>query len=64
MKRHPCDNNWIIVYVIGGITPEEVRETKEIISIFKPNCEITIAGSTLLNPLDIVDKILLSSLDY
>ncbi|XP_032674219.1 sec1 family domain-containing protein 2-like [Odontomachus brunneus] len=64
MKRHPCDNNWVIVYVIGGITPEEVRETKEIMSIFKPNCQITIAGSRLLNPLDIVDKFLLSSIDY
>ncbi|XP_025158914.1 sec1 family domain-containing protein 2 isoform X2 [Harpegnathos saltator] len=64
MKHHPCDNKWIIVYVMGGITPEEVRETKEIISIFKPNCQITIAGSRLLNPLDIVDKVLLSSIDY
>lgn len=64
MKRHPCDNNWIIVYVIGGITPEEVRETKEIISICKPSCRITVAGSRLLNPLDIVDKFLLSSIDY
>lgn len=64
MKRHPCDNNWIIVYVIGGITPEEVRKTKDIISIFKPNCQITLAGSRLLSPLDIVDKVLLSSIDY
>ncbi|XP_014481667.1 PREDICTED: sec1 family domain-containing protein 2-like [Dinoponera quadriceps] len=64
MKRHPCDNNWIIVYVVGGVTPEEVREVKEVISIFKPNCQITIAGSRLLNPLDVVDKVLLSSIDY
>lgn len=64
IKHHPCDNNWIIVYVIGGITPEEIRETKEIISLFNSNCQITIAGSRLLNPLDIVDKLLLSSIDY
>ncbi|XP_011167394.2 sec1 family domain-containing protein 2 isoform X1 [Solenopsis invicta] len=64
MKHHPCDNNWIIVYVIGGITPEEIRECKEIISSFNSNCQITIAGSRLLNPLDIVDKVLFSSIDY
>ncbi|XP_018045740.1 PREDICTED: sec1 family domain-containing protein 2-like [Atta colombica] len=64
IKHHPCDNNWIIIYVIGGITPEEIRETKEIISLFNSNCQITIAGSRLLNPLDIVDKVLLSSINY
>ncbi|XP_011054832.1 PREDICTED: sec1 family domain-containing protein 2-like isoform X2 [Acromyrmex echinatior] len=64
IKHHPCDNNWIIIYVIGGITPEEIRETKEIISLFNSNCQITIAGSRLLNPLDIVEKVLLSSINY
>ncbi|KYM99632.1 Sec1 family domain-containing protein 2, partial [Cyphomyrmex costatus] len=64
IKHHPCDNNWIIIYVIGGITPEEIRETKEIISLFNTNCQITIAGSRLLNPLDIVDKVLLSLINY
>ncbi|XP_070511572.1 sec1 family domain-containing protein 2 isoform X2 [Cardiocondyla obscurior] len=63
IKHHPCDNNWIIIYVIGGVTPEEIRETKETISLFDSNCQITIAGSRLLNPGDIVDKILLSSID-
>ncbi|KAH0951848.1 hypothetical protein HN011_000429 [Eciton burchellii] len=64
MKHHPCDNDWIIIYVIGGVTPEEVREAKETMSLFNLNCHVTIAGSRLLNPLDIVDKFLLSSIDY
>lgn len=62
--KHPRNNDWIIIYIIGGVTPEEVRETKENISSFNPNCQITLAGSRLLNPLDIVDKFLLSSIDY
>ncbi|XP_070150555.1 sec1 family domain-containing protein 2 [Polyergus mexicanus] len=64
VKHHPCDNNWVIIYIIGGVTPEEVREAKENISLLNPNCQITLAGSRLLNPLDIVDKFLLSSIDY
>ncbi|XP_029162831.1 sec1 family domain-containing protein 2-like [Nylanderia fulva] len=64
VKHHPCDNDWVIIYIIGGVTPEEVKEAKEIISLFNPNCQTTIAGSRLLNPLDIVDKFLLSSIDY
>ncbi|XP_050462923.1 sec1 family domain-containing protein 2-like isoform X2 [Cataglyphis hispanica] len=63
-KHHPCDNDWVIIYIIGGITPEEVKEAKENISLFNPNCQITLAGSRLLNPLDIVDKYLLSLIDY
>ncbi|XP_029665468.1 sec1 family domain-containing protein 2-like [Formica exsecta] len=64
VKHHPCDNDWVIIYIIGGVTPEEVREAKENISLLNPNCQITLAGSRLLNPLDIVDKFLLSSIDY
>jgi len=64
MKHHPCDNDWIIIYVIGGVTPEEVREAKKTMSLFNLNYHVTIAGSRLLNPLDIVDKFLLSSIDY
>lgn len=64
VKHYPCDNDWVIIYIIGGVTPEEVKEAKEIISSFNPNCQTTIAGSRLLNPLDIVDKFLLSSIDY
>ncbi|KAG7197737.1 hypothetical protein KM043_001562 [Ampulex compressa] len=60
-KRHPCDNGWIIVYVLGGITPEEIRITEEIALSSESGCRLTLAGSRLLNPLDIVDKILLSS---
>lgn len=34
-----------IIYVIGGIIPKEIRETKEIILLFDSNYQITIAGS-------------------
>lgn len=58
MKHHPCDNNWIIIYIVGGVTADEIRETKEIISSLEPNCKITIAGSKLLKPTDILDTVL------
>lgn len=56
---HPCDNPWIIVYVVGGITAEEVREAREIISLFNPKCKVTIASSIFLKPTDITFKYLL-----
>ncbi|XP_020296109.1 sec1 family domain-containing protein 2-like isoform X2 [Pseudomyrmex gracilis] len=56
---HPCDNSWIIVYVVGGITAEEVREAREIISLFNPKCKVTITSSIFLKPTDITFKYLL-----
>lgn len=61
-KHCPCDNNWIIIYVIGGITPEEVKEVREVASLYNAQCKITIAGSRLITPLDILDKVILSSI--
>ncbi|XP_035735392.1 sec1 family domain-containing protein 2-like isoform X2 [Vespa mandarinia] len=58
-ERHPADNPWILIYVVGGITPEESRKVQEIVSLYKTNCSITLAGSRLLNPSDIVNEVLL-----
>ncbi|XP_043681338.1 sec1 family domain-containing protein 2-like isoform X1 [Vespula pensylvanica] len=59
IEHHPANNPWILIYVVGGITPEESRKVQEIISTYKTNCSITLAGSRLLNPSDIVNEILL-----
>ncbi|XP_047367224.1 sec1 family domain-containing protein 2-like isoform X1 [Vespa velutina] len=58
-EHHPADNPWILIYVVGGITPEESRKVQEIVSLYKTNCSITLAGSRLLNPSDIVNEVLL-----
>ncbi|XP_046814183.1 sec1 family domain-containing protein 2-like isoform X2 [Vespa crabro] len=58
-EHHPADNPWILIYVVGGITPEESRKVQEIMSLYKTNCSITLAGSRLLNPSDIVNEVLL-----
>ncbi|KAK2576229.1 hypothetical protein KPH14_005598 [Odynerus spinipes] len=62
LEHHPADNPWILIYVVGGITPEESRKIQEITSTYKTNCSITLAGSRLLNPLDMVNEILLSTI--
>ncbi|XP_076292800.1 sec1 family domain-containing protein 2 isoform X2 [Lasioglossum baleicum] len=60
-KRHPRDNSHILLYIIGGFTAEEAKLIQEITSNHSQNetPRVTLAGSRLLNPLDIVDKILL-----
>ncbi|XP_015586357.1 sec1 family domain-containing protein 2 [Cephus cinctus] len=63
-KLHPSDNPWIIIYVLGGITAEEARLVESIVSLHGPRSpRITLAGSRLLSPLDVMNKVLLSNVD-
>ncbi|XP_076627268.1 sec1 family domain-containing protein 2 [Colletes latitarsis] len=59
-KRHPRDNPYILIYIIGGITAEESKIIQEMRSEHNDDKTpyIMLAGSRLLNPLDVVDKIL------
>ena len=62
--KHPSDNSWIIIYVIGGITPDEVKIVEDVVNKKGTHCpKITLGGSRLLNPLDVVDKILLTNIN-
>lgn len=62
MKRHPRDNSFILIYIVGGITAEEAKIIQEVISANNNEKlpRIMLAGSRLLKPLDIVDKIFFS----
>ncbi|XP_043254412.1 sec1 family domain-containing protein 2-like [Colletes gigas] len=59
-KRHPRDNPYVLIYIIGGITAEESKIIQEMRSEHNNDKTpyIMLAGSRLLNPLDVVDKIL------
>ncbi|XP_078044583.1 sec1 family domain-containing protein 2 isoform X2 [Augochlora pura] len=59
-KRHPRDNSNILLFIIGGFTPEEAKLIQEIALNHSQNKvpRIMLAGTRLLNPLDIMDKIL------
>ncbi|XP_012287131.1 sec1 family domain-containing protein 2 isoform X2 [Orussus abietinus] len=61
-KRHPGDNPLIIIYVVGGVTADEARIINDISSRNINNPRIILAGSRLLNPLNVTDKVLLSTL--
>ncbi|XP_016921753.2 sec1 family domain-containing protein 2 isoform X2 [Apis cerana] len=59
-KRHPRDNSFILIYIVGGITAEEAKIIQEIVQEKHSNKKtpyVILAGSRLLNPLDIVEKI-------
>ncbi|XP_014213803.1 sec1 family domain-containing protein 2-like [Copidosoma floridanum] len=64
LSDHPCDNPWTIIYVLGGITPDEIKTVEDIINKKGAHCtRITMGGTRLLNPLDILDKILFTNIN-
>ncbi|XP_043276371.1 sec1 family domain-containing protein 2-like [Venturia canescens] len=62
-KHHPTDNPWIIIYVLGGITAEEAKIVEDVASSRSNIPRITLAGCRLLCPLDVSDKVLLSTIN-
>lgn len=62
--KHPSDSSLIIIYILGGITADEARIVHEKTSSKNPNnLKVILSGSRLLNPLDVLEKVLLSNLN-
>lgn len=58
-NQHPADNDFIIIYILGGISTEEIKNFQDVISIQKTHCQVILAGSRLLSPLDVTNDVLL-----
>ncbi|MBN3277977.1 SCFD2 protein, partial [Polyodon spathula] len=52
-RPHPSDHPLLILFVVGGVTPSEVRLIKEVASSHKSALQVIVLSSRLLKPLDI-----------
>lgn len=62
-KWYPHSNPYILIYVVGGITADEAKIVQEVALAHvgtKQSPSLILAGSRLLNPLDVVEKIFFS----
>jgi len=57
-KAHPRENPWVVVYVVGGVTPGEVSRLQRLVP---PTSKLTIAGTRLLAPKDTLDMIFINN---
>jgi len=48
-KPHPRESPWIILFVLGGVTPGEIAASQNLV---KGTGRLTIGGTNLLSPLD------------
>ncbi|XP_066993469.2 sec1 family domain-containing protein 2 isoform X2 [Anabrus simplex] len=52
-QQHPLENPLVLVYVVGGVTAQEVRLIQELV----PGTQILVGGTSLITAEDIVDSV-------
>lgn len=52
-RPHPGDNPLLFLFLVGGVTPAELRLIKESVSTHKPGTQVLVLSTRLLRPTDI-----------
>lgn len=52
-RPQPSDNPVLFLFLVGGVTPSELRLIKEIVSSLKPATQVLVVSTRLLRPSDI-----------
>ncbi|XP_029285904.1 sec1 family domain-containing protein 2 isoform X2 [Cottoperca gobio] len=52
-RPHPSDNSLLFLFLVGGVTPSELRLIKEIVAAHKPGTQVLVLSTRLLRPTDI-----------
>ncbi|XP_078266579.1 sec1 family domain-containing protein 2 [Rhinoraja longicauda] len=56
-RPHPSDHPLLILFLVGGVTISEVRVIKDLVSTYKPGCQVIVLSTRLLTPLDVTQLI-------
>ncbi|XP_019643683.1 PREDICTED: sec1 family domain-containing protein 2-like isoform X2 [Branchiostoma belcheri] len=57
-KPRPSDHPLLMVYVVGGVTCQEVRLIREAVAAAKTETEVVVGSTRLLKPSDVVHQVL------
>uniref|UniRef100_A0A671YI44 Sec1 family domain containing 2 n=1 Tax=Sparus aurata TaxID=8175 RepID=A0A671YI44_SPAAU len=52
-RPHPSDNPVLFLFLVGGVTPSELRLIKEVVATHKPGTQVLVLSTRLLRPTDI-----------
>ncbi|XP_053717983.1 sec1 family domain-containing protein 2 isoform X1 [Synchiropus splendidus] len=52
-RPHPSDNPLLILFLVGGVTPSELRLIKELVAATSPGIQVLVMSTRLLRPTDI-----------
>ncbi|XP_069689461.1 sec1 family domain-containing protein 2-like isoform X2 [Periplaneta americana] len=56
-QQHPLDNPQLIVFILGGITAQEVKLIQEMVITSGQETQVLVGGTRLLSPIDTVEAI-------
>ncbi|XP_077462913.1 sec1 family domain-containing protein 2 isoform X1 [Stigmatopora argus] len=59
-RPHPVDNPLLILFLVGGVTPSELRLIKETAASLKPGSQVLVLSSRLLRPSDVPELLFAS----
>ncbi|XP_041646387.1 sec1 family domain-containing protein 2 [Cheilinus undulatus] len=52
-RPHPSDNPLLFLFLVGGVTPSELRLVKEVVTVHKPGTQVLVLSTRLLRATDI-----------
>ncbi|XP_039896396.1 sec1 family domain-containing protein 2 [Simochromis diagramma] len=52
-RPHPGDNPLLLLFMVGGVTPSELRLIKETVATHRPGTQVLVLSTRLLRPTDI-----------
>lgn len=61
-QQHPLDNPQLIVFILGGITAQEVKLVQEMVISSGRQTQVLVGGTRLLSPNDTVEAIFIKDL--
>ncbi|XP_031724089.1 sec1 family domain-containing protein 2 [Anarrhichthys ocellatus] len=52
-RPHPSDNPLLLLFLVGGVTPSELRLIRDIVTTRKPGTQVLVLSTRLLRPTDV-----------
>ncbi|KAG5849698.1 hypothetical protein ANANG_G00074500 [Anguilla anguilla] len=52
-RPHPSDHAPLLLFLVGGVTPSELRLVRETVSAHKPSTQVLVLSTRLLSPKDV-----------
>ncbi|CAB1324133.1 unnamed protein product, partial [Coregonus sp. 'balchen'] len=52
-RPHPSDHALLFLFLVGGVTPSELRLIRELVSTHKPGTQVLVLSTRLLRPTDV-----------
>uniref|UniRef100_A0AAZ3SBC8 Sec1 family domain containing 2 n=1 Tax=Oncorhynchus tshawytscha TaxID=74940 RepID=A0AAZ3SBC8_ONCTS len=52
-RPHPSDHGLLFLFLVGGVTPSELRLIRKVVSAHKPGTQVLVLSTRLLRPTDV-----------